>query len=84
MHACVAVQHRQMLLLPLSGHLMAPVIAHAFCNHMGFPAFNEVMGYPQPTRTKLIVLFVIGLVLWMFLLFPLTTPWVYSNYVYAV
>ena len=67
----------------VSGHLMAPVIAHAFCNHMGFPAFSEVRGYPQPTRSKLIALFVIGLVLWLFLLLPLTAPWLYSNDVYA-
>ncbi|XP_076463760.1 CAAX prenyl protease 2-like [Babylonia areolata] len=66
-----------------TGHLVAPVIAHAFCNHMGFPAFNEVMGYAQPTRYKLISLFVIGLVLWAFLLFPLTSPWLYSSYVYV-
>ncbi|OPL32956.1 caax 2-like prenyl protease, partial [Mytilus galloprovincialis] len=31
-----------------TGHLIAPVIAHAFCNHMGFPSFGEVMGHPQP------------------------------------
>lgn len=79
---CSGIQN-SLFCFSLSGHLMAPVIAHAFCNHMGFPAFNEVMGYPQPTRSKLIALFVIGLVLWMFLLFPLTTPWLYSNYVYT-
>ncbi|KAL8585124.1 hypothetical protein ACOMHN_013140 [Nucella lapillus] len=66
-----------------TGHLMAPVIAHAFCNHMGFPAFNEVMGYAHPTRSKLVTLFGLGLVLWVFFLFPLTTPWLFSNDVYA-
>ncbi|PVD25539.1 hypothetical protein C0Q70_13195 [Pomacea canaliculata] len=65
-----------------TGHLIAPVMAHAFCNHMGFPAFNEVLGYPQPTRSKLIAIFTLGLILWSILLFPMTSSWLYSNYVY--
>ncbi|KAK6180998.1 hypothetical protein SNE40_008947 [Patella caerulea] len=67
-----------------TGHVMAPIIAHAFCNHMGFPVFAEVMGYQQPTRTKLIAAFVIGLVAWLFLLFPMTSPYLYGNTVYHV
>ncbi|XP_005089152.1 CAAX prenyl protease 2 [Aplysia californica] len=67
-----------------TGHLMAPVIAHAFCNHMGFPSFGEVMGYPSPTRHRLIALFVLGLVSWLLLLYPLTSPLLYSNDVYVL
>ncbi|KAI8744639.1 CAAX prenyl protease 2 [Biomphalaria glabrata] len=62
-----------------TGHLAAPVIAHAFCNHMGFPSFGEVMGYPASTRYRLIAMFVLGLVLWTVLLYPLTSPALYSN-----
>ncbi|XP_071079681.1 CAAX prenyl protease 2-like [Haliotis cracherodii] len=67
-----------------TGHLMAPVIAHAFCNHMGFPAFSEVMGYQKPTRTKLVTFFVVGMLLWMVVLYPMTSPWLYANAVYSV
>lgn len=65
-----------------TGHLMAPVIAHAFCNHMGFPSFGEVMGYQQTTRHKLMMLFILGLIGWMCLLYPFTTPWLYANSTY--
>ena len=65
------------------GHFVAPVVAHAFCNHMGFPAFTEVMAYPNTeTRHKLIASFVIGLVMWMALLYPITSPFLYSNDIY--
>ena len=66
-----------------SGHFVAPALAHAFCNHMGFPAFNEVLAYDcKATRRKLIAAFVIGLLVWLYLLLPLTTPFLYSNDVY--
>ncbi|XP_078314941.1 CAAX prenyl protease 2-like [Crassostrea virginica] len=66
-----------------TGHFVAPVVAHAFCNHMGFPAFTEVMAYPNTeTRHKLIASFVIGLVMWMALLYPITSPFLYSNDIY--
>ena len=66
------------------GHLMAPVIAHAFCNHMGFPNFQEVLVYKQPTRTYVMATFVGGLVLWYFLLYPLTYPGLYGNDLYEI
>ena len=34
-----------------TGHLVAPVMAHAFCNHMGFPNVQEVMAHKQPRRS---------------------------------
>lgn len=66
-----------------TGHFLAPVLAHAFCNHMGFPAFNEVLAYDDKSiRRKLIAAFVIGLLVWLYLLYPLTTPYLYSNDIY--
>ncbi|CAL1541860.1 unnamed protein product [Lymnaea stagnalis] len=67
-----------------TGHLAAPVIAHAFCNHMGFPSFGEIMGYQPSTRYRLMALFAIGLVLWSLFLFPLTSPSLYANDVYVI
>ena len=67
----------------LAGHFIAPVLAHAFCNHMGFPAFNEVLAYTDKRiRRKLIAAFVFGLIAWLFLLYPFTTPYLYGNYIY--
>ncbi|XP_011431003.3 CAAX prenyl protease 2 [Magallana gigas] len=66
-----------------TGHFVAPVVVHAFCNHMGFPAFQEVMSHPNTeTRHKLMASFVIGLVMWMALLYPITSPFLYSNDIY--
>ncbi|KAL4238758.1 CAAX prenyl protease [Mactra antiquata] len=68
-----------------TGHFIAPVLAHAFCNHMGFPAFNEVLAYNDKTlRWRLIAAFVFGLVAWIYLLYPLTAPFLYSNDIYYV
>lgn len=62
-----------------TGHMMAPFIAHAFCNHMGFPDFTELGAYQGVKRTFIASLFVLGLVLWCFLLNPLTDPSWFAN-----
>jgi len=64
------------------GHLIAPVIAHVFCNHMGFPNFGEISAQKSPTRYFVGVSFVAGLGLWFLLLFPLTEPAMFSNSLY--
>ena len=66
----------------LTGHLIAPVVAHAFCNHMGFPNFQEVLAQKAPVRYYIMAAFVGGLVGWCYLLYPLTSPWLYSNDLY--
>nr|CAD7445062.1 unnamed protein product [Timema bartmani] len=43
-----------------TGHFVAPLTAHAFCNHMGFPDFAEILTYKDPRRCFLIFLYVIG------------------------
>ncbi|GLH07734.1 CAAX prenyl protease 2 [Gryllus bimaculatus] len=62
-----------------TGHFVAPFAAHAFCNHMGFPDFGELLTYQKPQRILLMSLFVVGLLSWCLLLTPLTTPSIYSN-----
>jgi len=64
------------------GHLTAPLLAHAFCNHMGFPHFEEVLNHPAPTRYYVAGAFAVGLLLWAALLFPLTEPSLYDNTMY--
>ncbi|KAK3597340.1 hypothetical protein CHS0354_034583 [Potamilus streckersoni] len=66
-----------------TGHVIAPIMVHAFCNHMGFPAFNEVMAYQDKSlRQRLMFSFGLGLILWIFLLYPMTSPFLYSNDIY--
>lgn len=67
-----------------TGHFVAPFVAHAFCNHMGFPDFGEVFGYKQPTLALLLVAFGVGLAGWLLLAEPLTDPRLYGNVVYAL
>ena len=63
---------------------MAPVVAHAFCNHMGFPDFQEVRAYKKPARYYIIVSFIIGVILWYYTLYPMTEPSMYNNKLYEL
>ncbi|KAF0311695.1 CAAX prenyl protease 2 [Amphibalanus amphitrite] len=65
-----------------TGHMTAPFMAHAFCNHMGFPDVTGLLAEPEPRRAKLVLAYVTGLVVWYLLLGALTTPAVYGNTVY--
>lgn len=65
-----------------TGHFISPVIVHAFCNHMGFPEFQQVGTLPRRQQLIAVSCFLIGLVMWSLLLFPLTSPTVYGNSFY--
>lgn len=65
-----------------TGHFVAPFAAHAFCNHMGFPDFAEILTYKEPQRMLMLSLLVLGLVAWCMLLTPLTNPAWYSNHLF--
>ncbi|CAG7724973.1 unnamed protein product [Allacma fusca] len=62
-----------------TGHLIAPVLVHSFCNHMGFPDFASVVHFQQPKKAVIIGAYVVGLITWFYCLQPLTTPSLYSN-----
>lgn len=66
-----------------TGHFAAPLVAHAFCNHMGFPDFQELLVQPAGQKYALMATFVAGLVGWIWLLPVLTQPDWYSNDIYA-
>ncbi|XP_070579134.1 CAAX prenyl protease 2-like [Ptychodera flava] len=66
-----------------TGHLVAPVICHSFCNLMGFPAFGEISSYGQPRSSIISIAFVAGLIAFIFLLFPMTSSSFFNNKVYA-
>eukprot|EP01113_Clastostelium_recurvatum_P039198 TRINITY_DN5963_c0_g1_i1.p1 TRINITY_DN5963_c0_g1~~TRINITY_DN5963_c0_g1_i1.p1 ORF type:complete len:299 (+),score=34.02 TRINITY_DN5963_c0_g1_i1:12-908(+) len=65
-----------------TGHLIAPCLAHMFCNIMGFPAFGEI----SSSRYKYLVAasFVIGLVSFIYLLMPATDPSMYNSMYYQI
>jgi prenyl protein peptidase len=67
-----------------AGHLVAPFLAHAFCNHMGFPDFTELFSQKQPYRSVLMIFFVVGLAAWAVLLLPMTQPSLYNNQLFWI
>lgn len=67
------------LLFISTGNIIAPIMAHKFCNHMGFPDFQEMFQFQEPKRSCLFVLSLVGLILWCLLIKYATEPWIYSN-----
>lgn len=65
-----------------TGHFIAPFIAHAFCNHMGFPDIQEVLLQQDNKKYIILSCYVIGLVSWIYLLPIVTEPHWYSNELY--
>ncbi|EMP25850.1 CAAX prenyl protease 2, partial [Chelonia mydas] len=55
-----------------TGHLIGPVLCHSFCNYIGFPAICAVLEHPQ--RLTVIIFYVLGMVLFLLLLHPMTDP----------
>ncbi|CAB3245630.1 unnamed protein product [Arctia plantaginis] len=62
-----------------TGHFVAPLVVHMFCNHMGFPNFGEIREFPPLQRLVIAMSFLLGLGLWCLLLVPLTNPELYNN-----
>lgn len=62
-----------------TGNIIAPIVAHKFCNHMGFPDFQEMLQFPEPKRSYLLVLSLTGLVLWCTAITYAIDPQIYSN-----
>jgi len=61
------------------GHLIAPILVHSYCNHMGFPDIRSLQ-LMQPTQKKISIgCFVIGLLSWVALVEPMTEPSLYQN-----
>lgn len=56
-----------------TGHLTAPLLAHIFCNFMGLPVMFS-------RRTGVVsVAFIVGMLGFLWLLFPLTCPYLYNE-----
>ncbi|XP_020239361.1 CAAX prenyl protease 2 isoform X2 [Cajanus cajan] len=56
-----------------TGHLIAPLVAHIYCNFMGLPAlYSQKSGFVSVT-------FIIGFLGFLWLLFPMTGPDLYND-----
>uniref|UniRef100_A0A8C4VUF7 CAAX prenyl protease 2 n=1 Tax=Gopherus evgoodei TaxID=1825980 RepID=A0A8C4VUF7_9SAUR len=56
----------------LTGHPIGPVLCHSFCNYIGFPAICAALEHPQ--RLTVVIFCVLGMVLFLLLLHPMTDP----------
>jgi len=66
-----------------TGQLFASFLCHSFCNLMGLPRFNELVSEIGDIYYKLIgFAYVLGLLLFILLLFPLTSPDWFDNKIY--
>ena len=61
-----------------TNHLVSCVVVHAFCNFMGFPDFVELLNLPPRKRGLLSVVYVMGLVTFLYLLPSMTSSDLYA------
>jgi prenyl protein peptidase len=59
-----------------TGHYAALVITHSFCNYMGFPDFGAIANHPRLRQLKFA--FIGGILGFVLLLKPLTSPSLYG------
>lgn len=64
-----------------TGHLASAVICHSFCNMMGFPDFSYALSHEK--KKTIWAVFVAGLLLFLLLAKPLTSPSIYGNFIYG-
>nr|XP_002131463.1 CAAX prenyl protease 2-like [Ciona intestinalis] len=63
-----------------TGHLTSAFMSHALCNIMGFPEFELALSHKR--RNFVCFCFVLGLVIFLLSLYPLTNPLIYNNTLY--
>lgn len=59
-----------------TGHIIPCILVHSFCNYMGVPEVT-------PDRPFVFALHVVGVLLWLMLVQPLTDPSLFSNKIFA-
>ncbi|XP_031713252.1 CAAX prenyl protease 2-like [Anarrhichthys ocellatus] len=59
-----------------TGHVVGPVLCHSFCNSQGLPDISSALQHPQ--RSALLFSYLMGLLLFLLLLFTLTDPFFYG------
>ncbi|XP_040566558.1 CAAX prenyl protease 2 [Lepeophtheirus salmonis] len=68
----------------MTGHLVAPVVVHGFCNFMGFPDLVEFCHLEGLRRHILLGIYVLGVILFCSLIGPLTDTGLYENKIYSL
>jgi len=63
-----------------TGHLVAAFLCHAFCNVLGFPDLSWLRHEDQRHRFVVGFFYILGVVLFSNLLFPLTSPHLYNSW----
>jgi prenyl protein peptidase len=58
-----------------TGHIMAPLLSHSFCNYMGFPYVDK----DNPNIKGIAVSYVVGIVAFGFLMMPMTDPTLHGS-----
>jgi len=64
-----------------TGHILPAILAHVFCNYMGFPHFGGVPDHPK--RNILVVTYVLGLVSFFYFLPSFNDPQYYDSVLYS-
>ncbi|KAM7374563.1 hypothetical protein PAMP_007211 [Pampus punctatissimus] len=59
-----------------TGHVVGPVLCHSFCNSQGLPDISSALQHPQ--RSALLFSYLMGVLLFLVLLFPLTDHFFYD------
>ncbi|XP_041864767.1 CAAX prenyl protease 2-like [Melanotaenia boesemani] len=59
-----------------TGHVVGPVLCHSFCNSQGLPDISSALQHPQ--HSALLFSYLMGFLLFLVLLFPLTDPFFYG------
>uniref|UniRef100_A0A8C4DGH8 CAAX prenyl protease 2 n=1 Tax=Dicentrarchus labrax TaxID=13489 RepID=A0A8C4DGH8_DICLA len=65
------------VILLVSGHVVGPVLCHSFCNSQGLPDISSALKHPQ--QSALVFSYLMGVLLFLVLLFPLTDPFFYGD-----
>uniref|UniRef100_A0A4W5N3X9 Uncharacterized protein n=1 Tax=Hucho hucho TaxID=62062 RepID=A0A4W5N3X9_9TELE len=60
-----------------SGHLVGPVLCQSFCSSMGLPPISSALEHPQ--CCLMLFSYLLGVILFLNLLFPLTDPLTYVD-----
>ncbi|XP_013873097.1 CAAX prenyl protease 2 [Austrofundulus limnaeus] len=59
-----------------AGHVAGPVLCHSFYSSQGLPDFTSALNPPH--RSVLLFFYLMGVLLFLVLLFPLTDPFLYG------
>ena len=60
-------------------HLAGLIICHSLCNLLGLPPIESALQYSVHRKYCILALYVFGVVLFFYLLFPMTAPSLYYN-----